>query len=499
MTRLRELAVGQIVKLKINGVFWDWIIINQGNPDANIYDSSCNGTWLLLKNIYTTGAFGTSNNEWPTNTMGAYLNGEFYNAIDEHDKKFIKLVKLPYAYDWKNTRTLADGASLHVFALDFVFFHEIGGYGGAAAITGVAPYLAATYNGTPTAWWTRSPFFAMSSSSDACAVNAEGFAHWVWSNSASEGMGFNGNSTTALGYRPCVICESGATVHREPGGWALRNSTLGALSVGTVVKAAGYNWLVVNQGNPDASIYDNSCAGTWLLSETCVASMAHGNVNYSQSAIHAYLNGEFYNSLAGNFKSAIKQVKIPWGLSAKSANTGANGLSCRAFALSFVEAGDPYTVDGATLELFKPVRGSSRDEPVRACSSDWWTRSVSGTAGYMQFISAAGSTWYKYAAPSEAKGVRPCVICNPTTPVCVAGGVIKISPDVQISGLQAKCSSSCSFSIKTTGAGNCNLRWYVDGIQRGGFAIGNSAVGDAENITQASPVVENFLYLKINE
>ena len=48
-TRLGDMAVGSTVKIKVNGTAKDFIIVHQGNPDSTIYDSSCDGTWVLMK------------------------------------------------------------------------------------------------------------------------------------------------------------------------------------------------------------------------------------------------------------------------------------------------------------------------------------------------------------------------------------------------------------------------------------------------------------------
>ena len=45
-------AVGSIVKIKVNGASKDFIIVQQGNPSTSVYDSSCDGTWLLMKDNY---------------------------------------------------------------------------------------------------------------------------------------------------------------------------------------------------------------------------------------------------------------------------------------------------------------------------------------------------------------------------------------------------------------------------------------------------------------
>ena len=50
--KLSTKAVGSIVKIKENGKFVDYIVIHQGLP-SSMYDASCNGTWLLRKEIVT--------------------------------------------------------------------------------------------------------------------------------------------------------------------------------------------------------------------------------------------------------------------------------------------------------------------------------------------------------------------------------------------------------------------------------------------------------------
>ena len=43
-TSLCNMAVGSTVKIKVDGTLMDFIIVQQGNPDSTIYDSSCDGT-----------------------------------------------------------------------------------------------------------------------------------------------------------------------------------------------------------------------------------------------------------------------------------------------------------------------------------------------------------------------------------------------------------------------------------------------------------------------
>ena len=54
--KLGAKAVGSIVKIKVNGASKDFIVVQQGNPNTSTYDSSCAGTWLLMKDclLYTS-------------------------------------------------------------------------------------------------------------------------------------------------------------------------------------------------------------------------------------------------------------------------------------------------------------------------------------------------------------------------------------------------------------------------------------------------------------
>lgn len=56
-----DLAVGDIVKLTENGTPVEYIVVNQGIPEnSSLYDSSCNGTWLLRKDLYSERQWNTS-------------------------------------------------------------------------------------------------------------------------------------------------------------------------------------------------------------------------------------------------------------------------------------------------------------------------------------------------------------------------------------------------------------------------------------------------------
>lgn len=59
-----DLAVGDIVKLTESGTPVEYIVVNQGIPEnSGLYDSSCNGTWLLRKMETTLIAWGQLNKQ----------------------------------------------------------------------------------------------------------------------------------------------------------------------------------------------------------------------------------------------------------------------------------------------------------------------------------------------------------------------------------------------------------------------------------------------------
>ena len=183
--RLGAKAVGSIVKIKVNGAAKDFIIVHQGKP-SSVYDDSCNGTWLLMKDIYTTSTFG-NNNSYKDSSIHTYLNGTFYNLIDSDIRAAIKQVKIPYLNGTGggdgSLATGANGLSTKVFLLsgyevgwttsDDINFPKDGirlAYFGSGS-GGNSKRVA--YNGSSAdRWWLRSPH--TDNHGSVWAVNTEG-------------------------------------------------------------------------------------------------------------------------------------------------------------------------------------------------------------------------------------------------------------------------------------------------------------------------------------
>ncbi len=169
--KLGTKAVGSIVKLKVNGAAKEFIVVHQGKP-SSLYDDSCNGTWLLMKDIYEERAWHSSDvNSYKDSTIHSYLNNTFLNLFDSNIRDAIKQVKIPYVNGSGGAAVAygANGLPVKVFLLsfcevgwasiDYGYFKEDGaklsyfesGTGSSANSKRVA-YL----NGSAIDWWIRS-------------------------------------------------------------------------------------------------------------------------------------------------------------------------------------------------------------------------------------------------------------------------------------------------------------------------------------------------------
>ena len=157
--KLSTKAVGSIVKIKVNGAAKDFIIVHQGLP-SSAYDASCNGVWVVMKDIYTTSTFG-NNNSYKDSSIHSYLNSIFYNLIDSQIRAVIKQVKIPYTNS--GVQSGANGLSTKVFLLSGT---EVG-FSGVSYMNTEGAKLSyfdsaskrVAYNGSSAAiWWLRSPY-----------------------------------------------------------------------------------------------------------------------------------------------------------------------------------------------------------------------------------------------------------------------------------------------------------------------------------------------------
>ncbi len=170
-TALSAKAVGSIVKLNVNGSPRDFIVVHQGKP-GSMYDESCNGTWLLMKDVYENRQWHSSNvNDYENSTIDSYLNSTFLGLFDPEIQAVIKQVKIPYRKGSGTSKTVTSGAnglSCKIFLLsstEVSFNHsymptnegaELSYFKGCADDSSDNKRVA-YLNGSATYWWLRSP------------------------------------------------------------------------------------------------------------------------------------------------------------------------------------------------------------------------------------------------------------------------------------------------------------------------------------------------------
>ena len=204
---LSSKAIGSTIKLKVNGSAKDFIVVHQGKP-SSVYDDSCNGTWLLMKDIYESSQWHiTDTNDYANSTIHSYLNGTFLNLFESNIKNAIKQVKLPYRKYSGTSMTVTSGSnglSAKIFLLSatetsFSFLYMPSGEGAELAyFNGCADNRSdskrvAYLKGSDAYWWLRSPY-CLNSDRALCVSSDGGWDYYSCSHS--------------LGIRPALILPS---------------------------------------------------------------------------------------------------------------------------------------------------------------------------------------------------------------------------------------------------------------------------------------------------
>ena len=169
---LSSKAIGSTIKLKVNGSAKDFIVVHQGKP-SSVYDDSCSGTWLLMKDIYENRQWHSSDtNDYANSTIHSYLNSTFLAMLDSNIQKAIKQVKLPYRKGSGTSTTVTSGSNglpakiflLSATEMSFNFSYMPSGEGAELAyFKGCADNSSdskrvAYLNGSAACWWLRSPY-----------------------------------------------------------------------------------------------------------------------------------------------------------------------------------------------------------------------------------------------------------------------------------------------------------------------------------------------------
>ena len=202
-------AVGSTVKLKVNGTAKEFIVVHQGKP-SSLYDNSCDGTWLLMKDIYENRQWHNSNvNNLENSTIHSYLNGTFLNLFESNIRDAIKQVKLPYRKNGGSGGSDQSGANGLLCKIFLLSGYEIGfttsdnpyfpvdgaklSYFEAGTGSSALNKRIAYLNGSAASRWLRSPV-----TNDARSV-------WLVN---SNGNCSSSSASNSLGIRPALVLPS---------------------------------------------------------------------------------------------------------------------------------------------------------------------------------------------------------------------------------------------------------------------------------------------------
>ena len=213
-TPVSSLAVGTLIKINENGAPVEYMVVNQGLPSA-MYDTSCDGCWVLRKDIAENRKWDSSNNDYKNSDIHAYLNGSWTSRYSAGVLSQIKQVKIPYVNGTGSGGSVASGAnglSCKIFLLsgyelgwttsDNSYFPRDGAklsYFSSGISSAANNKRIANYNGSATKWWLRSPD---PSASSVWAVYANGnYDSW--------------NCNDTYGVRPALVLPSTALVDQD--------------------------------------------------------------------------------------------------------------------------------------------------------------------------------------------------------------------------------------------------------------------------------------------
>ena len=349
--KLGTKAVGSIVKIKVNGASKDFIVVQQGNPNTGTYDASCDGTWLLMKDIYTTSTFSSNNNSYKDSSIHSYLNSTFFNLIDGDIRNAIKQVKIPYQNGTGSGGSLATGSnglSTKVFLLsgyevgwttsDNGYFPKDGVRLAYFSNSSGGNSKRIAYNGSSAAiWWLRSPH--TSNYSYVWFVYADGSNYGYWYNNS-------------CGVRPAFILPSTLVVSDD--GTVSVNTAPTVSTDGAALgqKNAAFAWkYTVRDADGDTLTVTEKLDGKTTKTRTGVASGTA--LTFEQAADAA----GFQRVLNGNHTLTVE-------VSDGKETVSTSATFTKAVHAASVTLAEPLAVDGDITVAVLQVTGSIPDDAV---------------------------------------------------------------------------------------------------------------------------------------
>lgn len=410
-------AVGSTVKLKVNGTAKEFIVVHQGKP-SSLYDNSCDGTWLLMKDIYENRQWHNSNvNNLENSTIHSYLNGTFLNLFESNIRDAIKQVKLPYRKNGGSGGSDQSGANGLLCKIFLLSGYEIGfttsdnsyfpvdgaklSYFEAGTGSSALNKRIAYLNGSAASWWLRSPY----------TFNSD----YVWFVN-SNGCG-SYNASYSNGIRPALILPSTLLVSDD--GTVSTNtpptitSTSGASGVNLGSKTAAFSFKYTpNDADGDKLTVTEKLDGVVKKTRTNVTSGTQLTFECASTA------AEFQKILNGTHTITIEV---------------SDGKASAAFTATFTKA-----VHKATITLKTPL----------AVSGDI-TAAVMSVVGQIP----AGAV-YKVEATNNAKDTSP--VWQDVTAEAKSGANIVFKNKTAVNG--------AAFNFRITVERGTSAGGYISGV-----------------------------------
>lgn len=425
--KLGTKAVGSIVKLKVNGTVKEFIVVHQGKP-SSIYDESCNGTWLLMKDIYENRQWHSSSvNKYESSTIYSYLNSTFLNLFDVNIRDAIKQVKLPYRKNGGKggaDQSGANGLSCKVFLLSGP---EVGlsgvGYmpnDGAKldyfnANTEADSKRIAYLNGSAVNWWLRSPYTGVTSD--------------VWHCKPNGYQGIN-SANNSYGIRPALVLpfnmevdSSGnvtpppppathktlvnGTVYEVKGGKCLVNGTVYSIKKGrTLIGGTGYDISFAPSYDPVfanntweqiiAACHNNEVPDTWKVADH--KPMTINGVDYQIDIIGK--NHDTYASGGGKAPLTFQLhdcYGVKYAMNSSDTNVGGwTSCAMRQTHLPAILAKMPTEVRNGIREVHKLTSAGNQSATINTTADKLFLLSEIEIFGSVIYSKSGEGTQYDY-------------------------------------------------------------------------------------------------------
>lgn len=216
-----DMKIGNSVFMNVNGVSTEFLVVHQGKP-SSLYDDSCDGTWLLMKDLYRRQYRWNSTQaiEYENSTIHTYLNNDFLALLDANVQDTIIQAKIPYVKSEGVISSGSNGLSTKIFLLGC---YELGWTTSnlsefpvdGACLDYFSGFSAADsrrvgyYNGTATTYWTRSVVYGNTDLVFTVSASSSIFGRWGQASASWY------STSNYVGVRPALILPSTAKFDPE--------------------------------------------------------------------------------------------------------------------------------------------------------------------------------------------------------------------------------------------------------------------------------------------